>query len=204
MASGYRVYFNGDCSGVKGKKEQHGVGLAIKEDIVKKAGKDGIAIEYINARLLKKTQISIKSNFLRFVVAYAPPTEEAAEGQKAKYMAALNSTVASMPARDHVFILTDLNARTRKRVEGGGEPGSKVLGAYGRDVLNENGKLLLGFAKDNKLALLNTSFFFTPKSGVFDMLQSANRSKGQVLVENERSALLVVGREGLLTRGPLV
>ena len=29
-----------------------------------------------------------------------------------------------------------------------------MLGAYGRDMLKENGKLLLGFAEDNKLALL--------------------------------------------------
>ena len=34
--------------------------------------------------------------------------------------------------------------------------GSKVLDTYGRFVLNENGKLLLGFAEDNKLAPLNT------------------------------------------------
>ena len=31
VASGYRVFFGGDCSGVKGRKGQHGVGLAIKE-----------------------------------------------------------------------------------------------------------------------------------------------------------------------------
>ena len=60
-----------------------------------------------------------------------------------------------MPAREHVFVLTDANARTGKRRERGGETDSKVLGAYGRDVLNENGKLLLRFAEDNKLALLN-------------------------------------------------
>ena len=53
-----------------------------------------------------------------------------------------------------------------------------MLGAYGRDKLNENGKLLLGFAKDNKLALLNT-LFCTPKSGVFYTFQSANRSREQ-------------------------
>ena len=67
---------------------------------------------------------------------------------------------------------------TGKRGEGGGEADSKVLGAYGRDKLNENGKLLLGFAEDNKLALLNT-FFCTPKSGASYPFQSANRSKGQ-------------------------
>ena len=80
-------------------------------------------------------------------------------------MAAINCTVASVLAREYVFVLTDANARTGKRGEGGGEADSKVLGAYDRDKLSENGKLLLGFAEDNKLALLNT-LFCTPKSGV--------------------------------------
>ena len=60
------------------------------------------------------------------MVAYAP-TEEAPEGQKAKCLAALNNNVASVPARDYVFVLV------------GGGKGSKVLCAYGRDVLNVNG-----------------------------------------------------------------
>ena len=115
------------------------------------------------------------------MVAYVP-TEEAPEGQKAKYMAALNCTVASVPAREYVFVLTDANARTGKGGEGGGEAGIRVLGAYGRDKLNENGKLLLGFAEDNKLALLN-AFFCTPRSGESYTFQSANRSKGQARLD---------------------
>ena len=161
---------------IKGRKGQHGVGLAIKEKIIKKAGEDGIIIESISARFLK-ARISIKSNFVTFVVSYAP-TKEAPEGQKGKYMAALNCTVASVPAREYVFALTDANARTGKRGEGGGETDSKVLGAYGRDKLNENGKLLLGFAEDNKLTLLRT-FFCTPKNSVSYTFQSANCGKGQ-------------------------
>ena len=148
MASGYRVVFSGDCIGVKGRKGQHGVGLEIKEKIVKKAGEDGITIEYISARLLK-ARISIKPHFVTFVVACAP-TEEAPEGQKAKNMAALNCTVASVPAREYAFVLTDANARTGERGEGGGKTDSKVLGAYRRDVLNENGKLLLGSQKTTR------------------------------------------------------
>ena len=80
--SGYRVFFSGDCSMVKGRKGQHGVGLAIKEEIVKKASEDGIAIKFISVRLLEG-RISIKSNFVTFVVAYAP-TEEASEEQNAR------------------------------------------------------------------------------------------------------------------------
>ena len=115
------------------------------------------------------------------MVAYAP-TEEAPEGQKAKYMAALNCTVASVPAREYVFVLTDANARTGKRGEGGGEADGKVLGAYGQDKLNESGKLLLGFTEDNKLALLKT-LFWTPKRGVSFKFQSSNRSKGQARLD---------------------
>ena len=54
--------------------------------------------------------------------------------------------------------------------------------AYGRDVLNENGKLLLGFAKDKRLALLN-NFFCTPKSGVAYTFRSANRSKEETRLD---------------------
>ena len=96
-------------------------------------------------------------------------------------MAALNST-ASEPAREYIFVLTDENARTGKRGDGGGEADSKMLGAYGRDVLNENGTLQLGFAEHNKLALLNT-FFCTPKTDVSYIFQSANRSKAQARLD---------------------
>ena len=81
VAFGYRVYFSGACSGVKGRKGQHGVRLVIKEDIVKKTGKDGIAIKCIRARLLK-ARISFKFCLITFVVAHTP-TEKAPEGQKA-------------------------------------------------------------------------------------------------------------------------
>ena len=33
-----------------------------------------------------------------------------------------------------------------------------ILRTYGRDELNDNGKLLLSFATDNKLAIMNTFF----------------------------------------------
>ena len=82
VASGCRGFFSGDWSGVKGRKEWHGVGLAIKEEIVKKAGEDGITIECISARLLK-ARISIKSTFVTFVRGSCPDRGSAggAEGQ---------------------------------------------------------------------------------------------------------------------------
>ena len=98
-------------------------------------------------------------------------------------MVALVNSTASVPAREYVFVLTDANARTGKRGEEGGKAGSKMLGAYDRDELDENGKILLSFAEDNKLALLNT-LFCTPKNGVsYTTFQSTNRSKGQARLD---------------------
>ena len=68
VASGDRVFFSVYCSGVKGRKRQHGIGPAIKEEIIKKAGENGITIECISARLLK-VRIANRSNFVTFVVA---------------------------------------------------------------------------------------------------------------------------------------
>ena len=172
-ASGYRVFFSGTCCMVTGRKGHHGTGLVIKEEIVKKAGDDGITIECISKRLLM-ARISVESTFVTFVVTYAP-TEEPPEGQKAKDMEVLNYAVVSVPAREYVIILTDANARARKRGEVGEETDSKVLGSYNRHKVKETGKLLLGFAEDNKLALLST-LVCTTKKGVSYTFQSANRS----------------------------
>ena len=92
-------------------------------------------------------------------------------------MAALNSTVASVLVREYVFSLTDANARTERRGEEGGEPNSKVLGAYGRDVLNDLTVITAGFRRRQR-ARFPEHFFLYPKSGVSDIFQSANCCKG--------------------------
>ena len=181
VASGYHVYFSVDNSGVKGRIGQQEVGRAINEAITKNDGKDGIAIKCISPRLLKVPTSTVLI-FVTFVVAYTP-TEEAPEGKNTIYMVALNSTVPSVPARERVFFLTHENVRTGKRGEGSEEAGCKVLGAYDQDVLNENDKPLLGFAENNKLALLKL-FFCNLKRGVSYTFQSAMHSKRQLRLDH--------------------
>ena len=67
------------------------------------------------------------------------------------------------------------NTRTGKRQSGCAD--NKMLGAYRRDELNDNGERLL-HAADNKIALLDT-FFATPNRGVWYTFQSANSGNGQ-------------------------
>ena len=66
---------------------------------------------------------------------------------------------------EQLFVLMDANARTERREKGQvGSKDSKFLAAYGRDTLNDNGELLMSFANNYDLALVNT-LFSTPKGG---------------------------------------
>ena len=61
----------------------------------------------------------------------------------------------------------DPNARTWRKEKGGmGRKDNEILGAHGRYTLNDNGELLLSFANNDDLALVNIFFFSTPKVGV--------------------------------------
>ena len=77
----------------------------------------------------------------------------------------LDSMVQRIPKNECLFVLMDANVRTGEKIEGERTEDNGVLGAYGRDELNDNGKGLLNFATDNKLAVTNT-FFSTRKGDI--------------------------------------
>ena len=73
-------------------------------------------------------------------------------------------------------MLMDANARTGRRIEGKSLQDEGIPGTCGRDELNDNGKLLLSFAIDNKVAILNT-FFSTRKGGVLHTYNGVTGSR---------------------------
>lgn len=83
--------------------------------------------------------------------------------EKNKCMTALKTTVTTAPAREFVSILIDGNARTGKIRKGGRETGRQVLGASGRDALNENGKLLIHSRRQQSSSAEN---FFCAYNGI--------------------------------------
>lgn len=155
-AAGYRVFHSGTEKG-----GQRGVALAIRESICKKSK---FTREDVDGRsMLMRFEISGQQQAVNFVVGYAP-TEPSDGEKKREFWNNFDSLVKRVPAKECLFVLMDANARTGKRIEGDGTDDG-VLGAYGRDEMNDNGKLLLNFASDNKLAITNT-FFSTRKGGI--------------------------------------
>ena len=72
-----------------------------------------------------------------FIVGYAP-TLDKSTSEKYHFWSSLDEVVKGVPSRDHLLVMMDASARTGLR--GIDWTASKVMGAYGRDELNENGE----------------------------------------------------------------
>ena len=167
-AAGFRVF----CCGSEASGH-HGVALAVKEPI---CSNSTYTTEYVDERLMVvRFEISGQSGAVNFVSAYAP-TEVSKDETKQAFWDRLDSLVQRIPAKECVYVLMDANARTGRRIEGESLQDEGILGTYGRDKLNDNGKLLLSFATDNKLAIMNT-FFSTRKRIDYVLTRQAHRRR---------------------------
>ena len=99
---------------------------------------------------------------VNLVAAYAP-TDVAAAGSKQLFWDKLDSLVRLIPAKECLFVLMDANAQTGSKIAGEDEG---TMGEFGRNELNDNGRRLLTFATDNRLAVLNT-FFDKRRDGIW-------------------------------------
>ena len=100
-AAGYRVFRSG-VDGNSGRAGQHGVGLAVKEPIIREAT---WTQELTNERLMSMTfNLTDMSNAVTFVVAYGPTdTVSNTREQKEVFWADLESAVSRVPSSDYLF-----------------------------------------------------------------------------------------------------
>ena len=127
---------------------------------------------------------------MTFVVGYAP-TDTQSVGKNNAFWTALERVVKKAPEHEQLFVLMDANARTGRR--GGGKLGSeecKVLGAYGRDNLNDNGERLLSFSASHEFALLNT-FFSTAKDAISHAFNGRGKTRIDYILTRQRDRKLV-------------
>ena len=72
-------------------------------------------------------------------MAYAS-TETHNASNKHAFWTSSDRAVKEVPRHEQLFVLMDANARTGRREKGGvGSKDNKIIGAYGRDALNDNG-----------------------------------------------------------------
>ena len=186
--AGYLVYCSGECGGENGgKKGQKGVWLAVRTSITRAARPP----EFIGDRLLKVTlELRGRAKAVTFVVAYAPTETQNADKTHA-FRTSLDRAVEEVPKHEQLFVLMDANARTGRREKGQvGSKDGKILGAYGRDTLNENGELRPSFANNHDLALVST-FFSTPKGGVSHTFNGRGKKRIDYILTRQRDRKFV-------------
>lgn len=134
-----------------GNKNLHGVGIAIKSDIAKN---NKIYIKHSTPRILYLTMMVMgKNSMVNLIVAHAP-TEVTQPAHKQEFYDELDTIMKSIKREERTFLMMDANARTgSKTITSAG-----VVGNFGLDVLNDNGKMLINFCQKHKLCLTNTHF----------------------------------------------
>ena len=119
------------------------------------------------------------------------PTETQNAIKKHAFWTSLDRVVEEVPKHEELFVLMDANARTGRREKGQvGSKDRKILGAYGRDTLNDNGELLLSFDNNHDLALVNT-FFSTPKGGVSHTFNGRGKKRIDYILTRKRDRKFV-------------
>ena len=71
-----------------------------------------------------------------------------------------------------------------------GSKDTKLLGAYGRDALNDNKGILLSFFNNHETALVNT-FFSIPKGGVLQTVNGRGKKRIDYILTRKRDRKLV-------------
>ena len=99
---------------------------------------------------------------MSFIAGYAP-TLDKSTSEEDHFWRSIDEVVKGVRSRNHFLVLMDASARTA--IGGIGWTDSKVMGAYGRDGLNDNGERLWIHPTDNKLALLHT-YYAPPARGI--------------------------------------
>ena len=187
--AGYLVYCSGECGDeIGGKKGQGGVGLAVRTSITRAARPP----EFISDRLLKVTlELRGRSKAVTFFVAYAP-TETHDASKKRAFWKTLDRAVKDVPRHEQLFVLMDATVRIGRREKGGvGSKDNKIIGAYCRDILNDNGELLLSFANNHDLAIIVNTFFSTPKGGVSHTFNGRGKKRIDYILTRQRDCKFV-------------
>ena len=104
--------------------------------------------------------------------------------EKDHFWKSLEEVVKRVPSRDYLLVLMDANARIG--MQGIGWTNRKVMGAYRRDELNDNGKRLLLHNRQQTRPPQHVPY--QPTSAISYTFQSPNRGKARYRLDYTQQA----------------
>lgn len=128
----------------------HGVGFAIKNEILRKLPESPIGV---NERLMTIRVSLINNSHATLISAYAP-TLNATEEDKDRFYQNLDEILHKVPRKDKIVLLGDFNARVGKD----SDIWDRIIGKHGVGKMNANGLRLLTLCAAHDLTITNTVF----------------------------------------------
>ena len=121
----------------------------------------GCVFDAVSERIVR-IRVKLHLSFATIIAVYAPtnPTTSTSEAMSpsTEFYSLLQSVIASVPHKDMLIVLGDLNAHI-----GQSSPHWKsIVGPFITDDTNKNGSLLLDFCASNNLFIANTWFQHKP------------------------------------------
>ena len=145
LKSGHAFYWRGKP---EGNKQEHGVGFLVHKDL------EGNLLEFfsINERVASVTFKLNERYRLKIVQVYAPTCSHSDE-EVEKFYEDIEAIMNRESAHFNV-IMGDFNAKIGKKTAG-----ETALGNHGVDSRNERGQILVNFAENHSLKIMNTFFY---------------------------------------------
>ena len=148
--NGMRMIGDTTCvySGVQTGRSKAGVAILLSE----RFGRFLKEWRCVDERIVM-IRLKIEGVWVSVVQVYAP-TEDCSDASKDEFFLRLQETVGRVVSGDLLVVMGDMNARVGDDTSIWGE----VLGRYGEEVCNENGRRLLQFCNEYNLWISNTWF----------------------------------------------
>ena len=144
---GYTFYWRGHP---EGQPRQHGVGLAIRSELMEKIVE---APNFINERLMTLRIPLVKGEYATVLSCYAP-TLTSEENQKDAFYEQLHQALSGIDKDDKIILMGDFNARVGKEAS----VWDGAIGGNGVGKMNSNGLRLLTLCCEFNLTISNTIF----------------------------------------------
>ncbi|XP_063613563.1 uncharacterized protein LOC134786815 [Penaeus indicus] len=130
------------------ERRLYGVGFAVRNSLLS-------TIESPSSGTLRvlSLRLTTSSGPANFLSVYAPTLCSTAEA-KDQFYEELEAKIRQIPAKEHLFLLGDFNAR----VGADHDPWPRCIGHFGVGNINENGQRLLELCSFHELCLTNTFF----------------------------------------------
>ena len=147
VGQGYTFFWKGLA---ENDQRIHGVGLAVKTDLLNKIPETPVGI---SERIMSLRIPLTSSKYLTLISCYAP-TLNSPEDVKDRFYEQLDQILSATPHSDKITLLGDFNARVGSNyaVWGG------IIGRHGLGKVNANGLRLLNLCATHNLCITNTTF----------------------------------------------